>query len=116
MLCALGILLKSVVQARWYSSFCKNKYMTFDVLTVAVMKISVLWDILLYRFGYRYQHCGGTCCFCPQDSARKICCVGKKLVLYRGVGKKGCLNSGPMGKGGGIEQCAWAIWKMQENG
>jgi len=40
---------------------------------------------------------------------------GEKLVLHRGVGKVDCLNSVPMGNGGGVEQCAWAIWNIQEN-
>jgi len=40
---------------------------------------------------------------------------GEKLVLYRGMGKMGCLNSVPTGNGGGVEQCAWAIWNIPEN-
>jgi hypothetical protein len=51
---------------------------------IAVMKISVLWDILLCRFWYSYQCCEGTCYFCLQDSARNTCCVGKNWYYIEG--------------------------------
>jgi hypothetical protein len=41
--------------------------------------------------------------------------VGGKTGIVQGVGKMGCLSSGLMGNGGGIEQCVWAMWKVQEN-
>ena len=64
---------------------------------IAVMKISVLWDIMLCRFGYNYQCCGGTCCFCLQDSARNTCCLGKNWYYIEGWAR-------------------WAVWIVCQQG